>query len=192
MTWESNDVAERLDYARTLFAGGYRYRSLRAVMVVVGALGVALGTFLFARMLPTQGPWKLFAHGFVALLCGVGGLMGFWALVDRKDAFSLTAAGIVEKGRMTAWQDVRKFAAEGQPDGRVVRLYFVAHGVTWRVHALHLSRPLTPREYERLISTLRAELGELYPRLRLCPVCQRRGAGGTARRGACRGFGVAR
>ena len=166
MTWESNDVAERLDYARTLFAGGYRYRSLRAVMVVVGALGVALGTFLFARMLPTQGPWKLFAHGFVALLCGVGGLMGFWALVDRKDAFSLTAAGIVEKGRMTAWQDVRKFAAEGQPDGRVVRLYFVAHGVTWRVHALHLSRPLTPREYE-LLKTMISQPGRLLTRGRL-------------------------
>ena len=160
-------MAVGLDYSRTHFAGGYRYRSVKTVLGVVGALGMALATLLLARRLPAPGPWRMVGYGVVALLCGVAGLLGLWALIDRNDAFSLTTAGIIENGRLTAWQDVREFAAEGRPDGRAVRLFFVAHGPVGKVHHLHLSRPLTPREYERRIGTLRAELAELYPRLRL-------------------------
>jgi hypothetical protein len=160
-------VTVPIDYSRTLFSGGYRYRSVKTTLAIAAALVVALAVFLFARNVALPDAWRPVPLALVALLCGFAGLMGLWMLTDRSDAFSLTTAGVTLNGRFTPWQDVREFAAEGSPDGRAVRLYFVTNGPAGMIHHLDLSLPLSPQQYERLIATFRAELSDHYPRLQL-------------------------
>jgi hypothetical protein len=128
---------------------------------------MALGINWFARDFRAPVVWRLAAHALVALLCGAAGLLVVWAMIDRTHAFSLTAAGIIVNGRLTPWQNTRQFAAQGQPDGHLVRLLFVADGPLGVVHSLPLGRFLSPEEYDHLIATLRVELAGLYPRLDL-------------------------
>ena len=160
-------MPHQLDYARTLFAGGFRYRSPQGVAYVCtsAGVGIALAAYLYrfrgfgAELLP---PIVLSAY----LIC-IAALFLLRVVLDRRDDFAITTAGIETSGRLNPWSDVRQFAAYGNGDDAPVTLYFVSHAKPGTAERLLTNRQLSPVEYKRLISDLTRELADSYPELEI-------------------------
>ena len=161
-----------LDYARPYFRAGYAMRSGQVVgtTIVLGAMCLACGCVAAWSAYAGLGrsAWAFggaFLVGFLFTGAGLAKLV-YGMLADRRPMFVIGPDGIIVEGTLTPWAGIVVFSAHGAPGDRAVTMFFqTAHFAPPR---RLVARPrISPARYEELISVLHAEVGPLYPKLKL-------------------------
>lgn len=160
-------MPHRLDYARTLFADGFRYRSPAGIGYVAtsAAVAIALAAYLYRIGGFGRGLWPPIVM-LTYLIC-IATVFLLRLVVDRREHFAVTTAGVEANGHLYPWSDVRQFAAYGRGDNAPVTLFFVRHAKPGRAYPLLTNRGLPQAEYEQLVGDLSRELGDSYPELKV-------------------------
>lgn len=161
-----------LEYARPYFRGGYSMRGGQVVgaAIALGAMCLACGGVAVWSASAGLGrlAWAFrgaFWVGFLFTGAGLARLV-YGMAVDQRPTFEIGPDGIIVEGELTPWAGIVVFSAHGAPGDRAVTMYFqTVHFAPPR--RLIASPRISPAKYEELISVLRAEVGPLYPKLKL-------------------------
>jgi hypothetical protein len=151
-----------LEYSRTLYVGGFRYKSLAGFLTLLTGILMAIASAVAMRYSPIWylTPVIVVAFGVVLIIHIV------WMIQDRRRVFRIETGGIVNNGKFVPWSEIHRFAAEGQHDGTTLSLFYETVSSPLIRHHLFLSHRLRTPEYEKLIELIRdAGVPETHPKL---------------------------